>query len=79
MNETVFQAIIAHLFGHKYYVNIIGRKGTDIYEVTSFIHSTKEDAEAHRRQIESTASFLYIETVSFRSRKKYPDEFLIKR
>ena len=71
MNETVLQAIIAHIFGHKYYVNIINTKGTDRCETTSYIHPTRESAEKHRREIESTSSFLWIETVSFRSRKVY--------
>lgn len=69
--ETVLQAIIAHIFGHKYYANIINTRGTDKCEVSSFIHRSKEDAEKHRRDIESTRTFLYIETISFRSRKDY--------
>lgn len=69
--ETVFQAIIAHIFGHKYYANIINVRGTEQCEITSFIHRSKEDAEKHRRDIESTRSFLYIETISFRSHKDY--------
>ena len=71
MNETVLQAIIAHIFGHKYYANIINTRGTDKCEVSSFIHRSKEEAEKHRRDIESTRTFLYIETISFRSRKDY--------
>ena len=69
--ETVLQAIIAHIFGHKYYANIINTRGTDKCEMTSFIWHTKEEAEQHRREIDSTLSFLYIETISFRSRKLY--------
>ena len=79
MNETVFQAIIAHLFGHKYYVNIVNTKGTDKCETTSFIHGSKAEAEAHKRDIQSTSSFIWVETVSFRSRMVYKNEFLIKR
>ncbi len=71
MNETVLQAIIAYILGHKYYVNIINTKGTEKCETTSFIHHSKAEAEAHRKQIESTASFLFVETVSFRSHKMY--------
>lgn len=71
MQETVLQAIIAYLFGHKYYVNIINTRGTDKCEASSFIHRTKAEADEHRKQIESTASFLYVETVSFRSHKEY--------
>ena len=71
MNETVLQAIIAHLFGHKYYVNIVNTRGTDKCETTSFIHRSEDEAEAHRRDIESTRSYKFIETVSFRSHKVY--------
>lgn len=69
--ETVLQSIIAHIFGHKYYANIINTRGTDKCEVSSFIHRSKEEAMRHRLEIESTRSFLYIETVSFRSHKDY--------
>lgn len=71
MNETVLQAIIAFIFGHKYYVNIINTLGTSKCETTSFIHHSKQEAEQHRKEIESTRSYLFIETVSFRSRKVY--------
>ena len=71
MKESVLQAIIAFVFGHKYYANIVNTRGTDKCELTSFIYRTKEEAEKHRRQVESTMSFAYVETVSFRSRKEY--------
>ena len=71
MKETVFQAIVAHIFGHKYYANIVNTRGTNICEVSSFIHRTKEDALVHRREIENTRSYLWVETISFRSRKDY--------
>lgn len=71
MNKTVLQAIIDHIFGHKYYANIINTRGTDKCELSSFIHRTREDADRHRREIEGTYSFLYIETISFRSHKTY--------
>lgn len=63
--------ILDHIFGHKYYANIINTRGTDKCEICSFIFHNKEEAEAHRTRLSTTASFLYIETVSFRSRKKY--------
>ena len=69
--ETVLQAIIAHIFGHKYYVNIINTRGTDRCETTSYIHRSKEDAMRHKLEIDSTRSYLYIETISFRSHKQY--------
>ena len=71
MKETVLQAIVAFFFGHKYYVNIINTRGTGKCETTSFIHHSREEAEEHKKQIDSTESYLFIETVSFRSRKLY--------
>ena len=68
MNETVLQAIIAHLIGHKYWVNIINTKGTERCETTSYIHPTREAAEKHKQEIEATTSFQWVETVTFRSR-----------
>ena len=71
MNETVLQSIIAHLIGHKYYVNIVNSKGTNRIEISSYIFNSKAEAQEHRRQIESTASFMCVETVTFRSRNIY--------
>lgn len=71
MKETVLQSIIAFLLGHKYYVNIVNTRGTSKCEATSYIHCSKADALKHRKEIEQTYSFLFIETVSFRSRKEY--------
>lgn len=71
MHETVLQSIISFILGHKYYVNIINTRGTAKCEASSYIHRTKEEAAKHRSDIESTISYLYVETVSFRSRKEY--------
>lgn len=71
MQETVLQSIIAHIFGHKYYVNVVNTRGTDKCETTSFIHRSHDAAERHRREIETTRTFLFVETVSFRSHKEY--------
>lgn len=71
MNKTVLTEILAFIFGRKYYANIINTRGTDKCELSSFIFHSKEEAEAHRLKLETTMSYLYIETVSFRSRKEY--------
>lgn len=72
MNETVLQRIIAFVFGHKYYANIIRTRGLGgTADLTSFIHSSKADAEEHKRDILLTASYEYVETISFRSRIQY--------
>lgn len=67
----LIEKILAHIFGRKYYVNIIRTRGVQKFEATSFIHRTKEEALAHKRDIENTRSFAFIETVTFRSHKEY--------
>jgi hypothetical protein len=69
---NLIEAIIAMFSGQKYWANIINTRGTDRCELSCFIFTTKEDADKHRRDLETNASFMYIETVSFRSRKQYP-------
>lgn len=71
MNYSVLQAIVAFIFGHKYYANIVNTRGTDRFEVASFIFLTKEDAIRHRRSLDTTRSYQYVETISFRSRMVY--------
>lgn len=69
MNSTVLTEIMAFLFGRKYYANIIATKGVVKEEICSYIFATKEAADRHRQEIETTLSFSFIETISFRSRK----------
>lgn len=69
MYSTVFKEIIAFLFGRKYYANIIATKGIAKQEICSYIFPTREAADRHRAEIDTTLSFRFIETVSFRSRK----------
>ena len=73
MHTTVLNEIIAFLFGRKYYANIIATKGVAKQEICSYIFATREAAQRHRDEIETTLSFRYIETVSFRSRNIAPD------
>lgn len=69
MHSTVLTEIIAFILGRKYYANIIATKGVAKQEICSYIFATREAAENHRREIETTLSFRFVETVSFRSRK----------
>lgn len=71
MQTTVLKEVIAFLFGRKYYANIVATKGTDKTEICSYIFTCKEDADKHRDGLETTRSFIFIETISFRSRKEY--------
>lgn len=69
MQSTVLKEIIAFLLGRKYYANIIMTKGTAEMQICSYIFPTRTAAEKHRRDIEQTLSFRFVETVSFRSRR----------
>lgn len=69
--ETTLTSILAFIFGHKYYANIINTRGTNKLEISSYIFRTREEALAHKKRIEETRSFLYVETISFRSHKDY--------
>ena len=70
--KNLLRKISHFLFGRVYYAVIIGETGSgDRYDIASQIHPTRASAEAHRRRIEATRSFIYIETVRFRSRKNY--------
>lgn len=73
MHSTVLKEIIAFLFGRKYYANIIATIGVAKQEICSYIFATREAAEKHRMEIETTMSFRFVETVSFRSRKIFLD------
>ena len=54
MNSTVLKEIMAFLFGRKYYANIVATKGTTKQEICSYIFATKEAANRHRLEIETT-------------------------
>ena len=69
MKKTVLKNIIATLFGRKYWANIVETRGGGKTEICSSIFATKEAAAEHRKQIASTITFAFVETVSFRSRR----------
>lgn len=71
VKETVLQRIIAFIFGHKYYANIVNLHGTDQMNLSGFIFGSPEEAEKHRKELTTNRSYMYIETVSFRSRENY--------
>lgn len=64
-------AIVEFLLGKKYYANIINSAGTAKCEISSFIFESLMDAEKHRQEINSTRSYQWVETVSFRSRNEF--------
>lgn len=77
MEETLLTKIINFIFGKKYYANIINIRGSAKCDITSFIHRSKADADRHKRELESTMSYIYIETISFRSRYNYIDNKIV--
>lgn len=71
MKKSLLSMIVDLIFGYKYYCNIVNTLGTDKIEMSSFIFRTKQQAMKHKEVLAGTRSFLYVETVSFRSYKKY--------
>ena len=67
----LIKRIIAHILGNKYYANIVNTRGTNRCEISCFIFHNKDEALKHRFSLDGNRSFLFIETISFRSRKKY--------
>lgn len=68
---NTLQAILAFLFGQKYYVNIFCDRGTTNYWVSSQIFRSRAEADAHRFRNELQHSFRFIQTRSFRSREDF--------
>lgn len=66
--KTHLKKISNRLFGRRYYAVIVGEAGSDRYDIASQIHTSRASAEAHRRRIIQTRSYVYITTVKFRSR-----------
>lgn len=59
-----------HLFGRKYWANIIATRGVaDRYEVASFVFCSRSEARDHAERLRDNLSFMWVDTVSFRSRK----------
>lgn len=71
MKDIVISKVIEHLFGRKYYCNVINCRGTLNAEVSSFIFATKAEAEAHKLSLVANRSYQWIETISFRSKNDY--------
>lgn len=68
---SLFTLITNFLFGNKYYANIINTRGTGKCELSCFIFHTRQEAKEHERGLAMNRSYMFIETISFRSRKDY--------
>lgn len=75
---NLLNRILDHIFGRKYYANIINTRGTDSCELCSYIFLNREAAQQHRQSLDTTLSFLYIETISFRSKKDYTKDCCLR-
>lgn len=71
---SLFGLVIEYLFGRKYWANIVNARGTLKGELASFIFTSRKDADDHRLRLMTNASFQWLETVSFRSRKNYDQD-----
>ena len=49
--KNLFEAIMAHLFGHKYYAVIVNRKGTLGCFICDAIYADKESAKAKEQEL----------------------------
>ena len=76
--KSILRRIVEDLLGHKYYVNIVALTGTDRFDVAGNIWTSRKAAKEHKKSIDATASYTFIETVSFRSHNIYQDRELKK-
>lgn len=67
----LIEEIVAHLFGRKYYANIINMRGTLRAELCCYVFASKAEAEEHRLSLDGNMSYKWLETVSFRSKQNY--------
>ena len=49
--KNLYEAIMAHLFGHKYYAVIVNRKGTLGCFICDAIYADKESAKAKEQEL----------------------------
>ena len=68
---SLYTLITNFIFGTKYYANIINTRGTGLCEVACFIFHTRQEAKEHERSLATNRSFMFVETISFRSRRDY--------
>lgn len=71
IHRKTWDLIMEFLLGRKYYANIIGVRGTGKIEIGPYVFRDAEKAAEHRQSVEETRSFLFLETITFRSRKDY--------
>ena len=68
--ESLLTMLTRHLFGRKYYANIVVSAGSFDYGISNYIFRNKEEAYRHKQALGKNRSFDYVETISFRSRNQ---------
>lgn len=69
---SLIQRFVEKLIGRKFYVCIVGYKGSNRYFVNSDIYRTKQAAMAYQKRIETECpSLLFIGIFSFRSKNDF--------
>ena len=71
---ATINAILAFLFGQKYYINIFCDRGIDNAWVSSQIFRSRSEAERHKENVEASKSYKFLQTRSFRSRIEFNSE-----
>lgn len=77
MKQNLIQAILAHIFGHKYYCvtieepSLVNRDGSNPRSMSGYIFRDRESALAFYYQMKSGKRCRSLEIVSFRSRQHY--------
>lgn len=74
--ESLITMLINHLLGRKYFANIVVAAGTYNYDLCSHIFRTKEEAESHKKVLETTRAYNYVETISFRSKNENYKDYI---
>lgn len=68
---SLLQRITERILGKKFYVCIIGMKGSGQYFVNSTIYRSKEDVARYRDQLQTNESFVFIGSYSFRAHNDF--------
>ena len=72
MIVQLFNAILEHLLGHKYYAVVARTKGSpDDCFISSNVFRTRKQAQTHFDKTMATASFMPVEIITFRSYNVY--------
>lgn len=71
MLNLLLKRVVEHILGKKYFANIVVTPGTTNYDISSSIFPTKSEALAHKKRLEGTRAYIFVETISFRSHNDF--------